>query len=118
MRLSFRMRRAHADQHRVFDYAAMDGGVVADGDPVAHDDRVKIALAVENGAILHVGVGADADGVDVAAQDGVHPHGRSLAEDHIADQLRGKIDIATGGNLGQAALVAANHLVLASRASL
>ena len=101
--------RAHADQHRVLNHAAVDGGVVANGHPVAHDDRIEVALAVEHGAVLHVGVGADADGVHVAAQNGVHPHRGMLAEGHVADELRGKINVATGGNLGQPPLVAANH---------
>jgi hypothetical protein len=85
------------------------GGVVADGDPVADDDRIEVALAVEHGAVLHVGVRADADGVDVAAQHGVHPHRGALAERHVADDLRGEINVATGGNLGQPALVTADH---------
>ena len=84
---------------------------MADGDPVAHDHRIEIALAVEDGAVLDVGVGADADGVHVAAQHGVHPHRGALAERHVADELRGKIDVATGGNLGQPPLVAADHVV-------
>ena len=100
---------ADADEDLVLDDAAVDSGVVADGDPVADDDRVKVALAVENGAVLDVGVGADADGVDVAAEDGIHPDGGSLAEDDVADELGGEIDVATGGNLGQTALVAADH---------
>jgi hypothetical protein len=43
------------------------GGVVADGNPVADDDRIEVALAMEDGAVLNVGVGADADGIDIAA---------------------------------------------------
>ena len=100
---------AHADEHCVFDDAAVDGGVVADGDPVADFDAVEVALAVEDGAILHVGVCADADGVDVAAQDGVHPDRGALAENNIAEDLGGEIDIATGGDVGQPPLVTANH---------
>jgi hypothetical protein len=68
---------------------------MADGDPVSHDYRVEIALAVKDRAVLDVGAGADANRVDVAAEDRVHPHGGALAEDHIADQLRRNVDIAT-----------------------
>jgi hypothetical protein len=73
----------------------VDGGIVADGDPVAHDDGIEVALAVEDGAVLDVGVGANADGVDVTAQDGVHPHRRALAEHDVAEDLGGGVDVAT-----------------------
>ena len=96
-------------KHHVFHRAAVDGGVVADGDPVADDDRIEVALAVEHGAVLHIGVGAHADGVDVTAQDGIHPHRGVLAEGDVADKLGGEIDVATGGNLGKMPLVTANH---------
>jgi len=81
----------------------VDGGVVADGDPVAHDYRIEVALAVEDGAVLDVGVGADTDGVHVATQDGVHPHGGALTEGDVANELGGAVDVATGGDQGQAA---------------
>ena len=70
---------------------------MADGDPVADFDRIEVALAVEDGAVLDIGVGADADGVDIAAQDGVHPDRGVLAEGDIADELGGEIDVGTGG---------------------
>ena len=79
---------------RVLNYAAVHGGVVADRQPVAHDDRVAVALAVKDAAILHIGAGADADGVDVAAQNGVHPDGRALTEDDVAENLRRGVDVA------------------------
>jgi hypothetical protein len=41
-----------------------------------------------------------------------------FAEGDIADELGGEIDVATGGDLGQAALVAADHDFQASRGSL
>lgn len=79
--------RADADQDGVFNDASVDGGIMADGDPVAHMDRKEVALAVEDGAILHVGVGANADGVDITAQHGVHPDRGVCAEFYIADDL-------------------------------
>jgi hypothetical protein len=100
---------AHADEAGVFDDAAVDGGIVADGDPVADGDRVEVALAVKDAAVLDIGVGADADGVDIAAEDGVHPDGGALAEDDVAEKLRGEIDVATGGDDGELATIAANH---------
>ena len=100
---------ADADEALVFHDAAVDRGIVADGDPVADDDRVEVTLAVEDGAVLDVGVGADADGVDVAAEDSIHPHGGLLAQGDVADELGGEIDITTGVDLGYAALETANH---------
>jgi hypothetical protein len=64
---------------------------------------------VEDGAVLDIGVGPDADGVDIAAQDGVHPDGGAVSEGDIADELGGEIDVAGGMNLGRAALITANH---------
>ena len=60
---------------------------------------------MEHGAVLHVGVGADADGVDVAADDSVHPDAGVLAEDDIADDLRGEVDVASRGDGRRMALV-------------
>jgi hypothetical protein len=65
---------ADADEALIFNHAAMHRRVVADGDPVPDDDRVEIALAVEDRAVLHVGAGPDADRIHVAAQDGIHPN--------------------------------------------
>jgi len=87
---------ADADEDVVFHDAAVDGGVVADGDSVADEDGVAIFHAVEHGAVLDVGAGADADLVDVAAEDGVHPDGGVLAEDDVADDLGGDVDVGGG----------------------
>jgi hypothetical protein len=88
----------------------VDGSVVADGDPVAHEDRILVALAVEDGAILNVGAGADADGVDIAAQDGVHPDRGALAEHDVADELGGGVDVTARRNPRRMALIGADHL--------
>jgi isopentenyl phosphate kinase len=97
------------DEHRVFNHAAMHGGVMSDGDPIAHDDRIDVALAVENGAILDVGLGTDADGIHIAAEHGIHPNRRVLAKRHVADQLGRKVDVTTGGHLGKPPLVTPDH---------
>ena len=62
-----------ADEHLVLYDAAVYGGVVAYGDQFADVDGVQVAHSVENRAVLNIGARADADGVDVAANDGVHP---------------------------------------------
>ena len=97
------------DEDVVFEGAAVDGGVVADGAAVADDYGVKAALAVEDGAVLDVGAGADADGVHVAAEDGVHPDGGLGAEMDVADDLGGGVDVAAGGEGGGEAAEGANH---------
>src|SRR5260370_17519650 len=63
-------------------------------DPVAHSDPVLVTHAVEYAAILHVGVGSDADGKDVATDHSVHPDARVLANLHVADDLRVLVDVA------------------------
>jgi hypothetical protein len=102
-------RNAHADEDGIFHNTAVNGGVVADGDPVADGDGVEIALAMEHAAVLHVGVGADLDGVNVPAEDGVHPDRGVFAEGDIAEELGGEIDVAAIGNARRVALVTANH---------
>jgi len=57
-------------------------------DPLPDAAGIDVAHAVQDGAVLHVAVGADTDGVDVAADDGVHPDAGVLAEHDVADHLR------------------------------
>ena len=45
---------AHADYDVVCDDAAVDGGVVADGNPVTDDDGIDVSLTVEDGTVLDV----------------------------------------------------------------
>ena len=44
----------NADKTFVFNDTSVNSGVMADRDPVAHDDRIKVTLAVENRAVLNV----------------------------------------------------------------
>jgi hypothetical protein len=87
---------------------------VADGHPVAYDHRVEVPLAVEDGAILYVAALAYPDGVDVAAEDGVHPNRGSFAQHNVSDKLGADINIATCGYLGYVAQVATDHGAVAS----
>jgi hypothetical protein len=64
---------------------------------------------VEDGAVLDVGAGADADAVGVATDDGVHPEGGLGAEVDVADELGGGVDVAAGGDGGGDAAVGADH---------
>lgn len=100
---------ADADEDGVLDDAAMDSGIVADGDHLADEDWIEVAHAVEHGAILHVRAGADANGVDVATDDSVHPDAGVFAEGDVANDLGGGVDVAAGTDGGKFALVGTDH---------
>jgi hypothetical protein len=51
----------------------------------------------------------DANLVDIAPKDGVHPDTGVLAEDDVADELRGIVDVRGVGELGSDAFVGADH---------
>lgn len=78
----------------------MHGGVVADRAEIADGDGVEVSLAVEDGAVLDVGLGADVDAVDVSAEDGVDPDAGVMAEGDVADEVGGGIDVAGVGDAG------------------
>ena len=99
----------HTDDDVIANDAAMDSSVVADRDPITHDDGIEVALAVEDSTVLDVGAGADADGIDVAAQDRVHPDRGLFAEDDVAKDLRGGVDVTAGGDFGVNALIGSDH---------
>jgi hypothetical protein len=64
---------------------------------------------VEDGVVLDIGVVANADLVDIAAEDGIHPDAGVFADDDVADELGGVIDVSSGGELGSDAFVGADH---------
>lgn len=101
---------AHADEAAVLDGAAVQRDGVADGDPLAEDDLVLVAHAVQHAVVLDVGVGAHADGGHVAAQHGAHPDARVLAEGDIADELRGFVHVGRLGDARRDAFVIADHV--------
>src|SRR5512146_2974032 len=101
--------RTHANYHHIAHRAAMHCGIVANGDPVAHDYWIEVPLPVQHGAVLHVGVGPHANRVHVAPDYRVHPYRRSLAEDNIAEDLCRGVNVTTGGNNGRTALVTSDH---------
>jgi len=99
----------HPDEHIVLDHAAVDCGVMADRDPVADGHCIKVALAMEHDTILNVGVFPQANGVDVAAKDGVHPDRGVLAEFDVAENLGRDVHVAGFGYAGYPSLIAADH---------
>lgn len=64
---------AHADEDLIAKLATMYDGVMADGDVVADDGLGFLVGGVYDDAVLYVDLIADADAVDVAADDGVEP---------------------------------------------
>jgi len=76
--------RAHAHQHLVTDLASVDHGAVAHGDPVAKETG-EIVGEMQDGVVLHVGMVANDDAVDVAAQDGAIPNAGVVTEGDVAN---------------------------------
>src|ERR1700730_16680895 len=100
---------AHADEAAGFDGAAVEDGVVTYGDIVANVNAVLFFHAVEDAVVLNVGVVANADLVYIAAEDGVHPDAGVFAENDVADELGGVVDVAGVGELWSDAFVGADH---------
>ena len=71
----------------VANFAGVDDGGMADGDPVANDAGEFVG-EMEDGVVLNVGMMANFDAIDVAAQDGVEPDARMHPERHIAQHHR------------------------------
>ena len=84
--------RSHADEAFVAHRAGVDNGAMADGDVIAHQAGQFIGQ-VEHGVVLDVGMVADDDAVDVAAQDGIIPDAGGRAERHVAQHHRAPGDI-------------------------
>jgi hypothetical protein len=82
---------------------------VSYGDVVAHVNAVLSLHTVEDAVVLNVGIVADADLVYVATENGVHPDAGVLADNDVADELRGVVDVASVGELGSDAFVGADH---------
>src|SRR5208282_1310738 len=100
--------RAHADQAARLDGAAVECDGVADSDVVAEDEGVLVAHDVEDAAVLNVGASADTDVVDVATNHGAGPDARVLADNHVADDDGGGVNIGGCGDLRALAAVGAN----------
>ena len=91
--------RAHADEAVVADGAGGDDAAVAGGHAFADEGRVAglgvraVVADVDDGAVLHVGAGADADVIDVAADDRARPDGDIVAQFDVTDEGAGRIDV-------------------------
>jgi hypothetical protein len=97
------------DEDGVFEDAAVDCGVVTYGYHFPDDDRVEVAHSVQHCTILHIAFRSDANRIHISANNCVHPHAGVLAENDIADDLRGGIDVAACWNDGSYSLIRADH---------
>jgi hypothetical protein len=68
-----------------------------------------MAHPMQDCTILHIALCADADGVDIAPEDGIHPDAGVLAQSDVSDELSGVIDVAACWNNWSYALVDADH---------
>src|SRR3984885_6595745 len=76
---------------------------------LTHRHAIGIFHAVQHTAILNARIGADADGINVAAHHCVHPDGCMLAEDNITNDLRRLIHITACRNCRVHSLKRSNH---------
>mmetsp|Transcript_17498 Transcript_17498/g.38129 ORF Transcript_17498/g.38129 Transcript_17498/m.38129 type:complete len:214 (+) Transcript_17498:432-1073(+) len=88
---------AHPNKCVTHDCAAVEGGAMTDSNPVADNDgqldTLHVVLGyVDDRVVLNVCHGADGNAVDIAAQRGAIPHGRSRTNLHVANNT------GAGGN--------------------
>jgi hypothetical protein len=89
----------HADEAFIADAARVHHGAVAEGGPVANFAGVVVGK-MDDSAVLDIGVMADLDEVDIAAQHGVEPHAGVIADRNIAHDNGGAGEVnafAEGG---------------------
>ncbi len=82
---------------------------MADGDIVAQNQRVFVAHDVEHTAVLDVSARADTDVVHVAANHRARPDAGVRADDHVADDDGGGVNIGRCGDFGPLAAIRSNH---------
>jgi hypothetical protein len=87
---------AHADQAEGLDGAAVQGHGMADGNFVADMQRPFIAHDVQDGPVLNIRAGADADQIHISADDTQRPDAGVFANVHVADDHRRAIDVCGG----------------------
>jgi hypothetical protein len=81
-----------AHEHAIVDGAAVDHGIVTDGDLVADNGGSVGVHHMDAGVVLHVASASDADVVHIAADGHVKPDAALLAKNHIADDVGTRSD--------------------------
>src|ERR1044072_5907004 len=90
---------AHADEAAGFDRAAVERDGMAHRDVIVEDERILVLHHVQDGTVLNIGAGADADVVDVTADNAERPNAGVFPNDHVADEDRCGINVSGGGDL-------------------
>src|SRR5262249_48272 len=100
--------RPHADEAAGLDGAAVERDGVAYGDVGAEDEGVFVLHDVEDRAVLDVCACADADVVDIAADNAERPDAGVFADDDVTDDDRSAVNVSGGSDLRVLAFVRAN----------
>jgi len=82
---------------------------MAYSDVVAYIDAVLLFHPMQNAVVLNIRIVAQANLVDITAEDSVHPHAGMFTDNHVADELRGIVNVASVGALGSDAFIGADH---------
>ncbi len=107
--------RTHADQALVADAATVQQGFVSDGHLVSDLQFGAIGAVVatmsdvQDAAVLNVGLVADSNDIDVAANHDQRPYRAVIADDDVADNDSGIVDISAFANRRRSIAVTANH---------
>lgn len=76
---------AHADQHMIVNRATVYDGIVGNGHITSDIHRRHFVGTMDNGAILHIHMIANAYVVHIAAYNGIVPNAALVAHHHIAN---------------------------------
>ena len=87
---------ANPNYAAILDGAAVQRGAMPNGDPFAEFDAIQVSLSMHNRTVLNIGIGADANRINVAAQHGARPDTDVLRQNHVANHLGGFVHIAGG----------------------
>src|SRR5207237_10899070 len=91
--------RAHPDQAAVLNGATVQRNRVANGYVIAQENAEFLLHAMQDAAILNIGIMSDPDRVYVATQYGVHTDAVMLAKSNISDQLLELVQLNAFRNL-------------------
>ncbi len=111
----FRMIEPMPIRQRSSTDASVQRDRVAHGDVLADINAPLLLHAVKHTVVLNVRVGADANLVDVTAEDCIHPHRGVLAENDVTDNLRGVVDEAGGRDRRADTFEGSDHCITAGR---
>jgi len=101
--------RPNSNEHIVLQNAPMNSGIMTNRDPIANENGIHIALAMNNSAILHIRAHANANVMHIPPNNSVHPDAGTLTENNIPKHLGRGIDIGSWRNRRIMAKVRTKH---------